>query len=225
MEASLTSPLGPHRQLKIIFVAIMLIVIFLIMVWARVLYGSMQAYQKGELSLQEGQYIRAITFLDRSMHWYAPLNPYVQRSAQRLWKISKHAQKDGDIRLSLIAVRTIKRGFLGARSFYAPGREWIEKCNFRIQELVMIGEGRNWREKEGRLDNSVLKEGEGKAPDVMWSIVLLIGLFGWVGSVIVLITSGFQISQERSLLGFSSLKWILFGVSFFAIWIVGMVNA
>jgi len=225
MDVSLTSLLGPHRQLKIILVATMLIVIFLIMVWARVFYGSMQAYQKGESYLKEGQYIKAITFFDRSMHWYAPLNPYVQRSAQRLWEISKNARENGDNLLSLIAVRTIRQGFLSARSFYTPGKGWIEKCNFRIQELVMIEEGRNGRKKEGRLDNSVLKEGEEKTPDVIWSIVLLIGLFGWVGSVIAFIISGLKVPQKRSLWGFSTFKWILLGTFFFGVWIVGMVNA
>ena len=196
MKVSLTSLLGTHRQLKIIFVATILIVIFLIMVWARAFYGSMQAYQKGELYLKEGQYIKAITFFDRSMHWYAPLNPYVRKSAQHLWKISKTSRKNGDIRLSLIAVRTIKRGYLAARSFYSPGRKWIEKCDLRIQELLMIEEGRKSSEKEGGLADSMFKETEVKAPHVMWSIVLLIGLLGWIGSVLIFIMSRFQVSQE-----------------------------
>ena len=202
----------------------MLMFIFLIMVWARVFYGSMQAYQMGESYIKKGQHIQATTFLDRSMHWYAPLNPYVQRSAQRLWEIGKHAQKNGDIRLSLIAVRTIKRGFLSARSFYAPGKGWIEKCNLRIQELVRIEEGRKSSEKEGRLVDSMFKESE-PPPDVVWSIILLIGLLGWVGTVFTFIMSRFHVSQERNRFSFSRIKWILIGTFFFAVWIVGMANA
>jgi hypothetical protein len=214
-----------NQQLKRLFVATILIVIFLFMVWARVFYGSMQAYQKGESYIKKGQYIRAITFLDRSMHWYAPLNSYVERSAQRLWEIGRYAQKNGDIRLSLIAVRTIKRGFLSARSFYTPGKGWIEKCNLRIQELVRIEGGQESNEKEGKLVDTMFKESEGKPPDVVWSVILLIGLLGWVGSVLTFIMARFHVSQEGTRISFSSCKWMFFGIFFFTAWIVGMVNA
>ena len=203
----------------------MLIVIFLVMVWASVFYGSMRAYQKGESCLKKGQYIKAITFFDRSIHWYAPFNPYIQRSAERLWEISKNARLNGDNLLSLIAVRTIKRGFLSARNFYTPGKGWIETCNLRIQELLMIEKGLKGSGNEMSLDSSVLKELKVKDPDVMWSIILLIGLLGWIGSVIALIMSGLKAPQKRNLWSFPTLRWIIFGAFFFAIWIVGMANA
>ena len=212
--------------MKTVFVVTMLMCIFLIMVWARVFYGSMCAYQKGEAYLNDGQYIKAITFFDRSIHWYTPFNPYVQKSAQRLWEISANAQDEADIRLALIAVRTIKRGFVAARSFYTPGRDWIEKCNLRIRELLRTNLGQKTGEKEGGSVDSMFKETEGKAPDVMWSIILLIGLFGWIASLIVIIMRPvFQFDQKGRLWSFRTLKWTFCAASFFAVWILGMVNA
>jgi hypothetical protein len=226
LEASCIHLLAPRRQLKIVFVVTMLICIFLIMVGSRVFYGSMRAYQKGEAYLNDGQYIKAVTFFDRSMHWYTPLNPYVQKSAQHLWEISMNAQDKGDIRLSLIAVKTIKRGFIAARSFYTPGRDWIEKCNLRIRELRRTNFGQKTGEKVGGSVNPMSKETEGKAPDVMWSIILLIGLFGWIVSVIAMVMRPlFKVSQNGGIWRSWTLKWILCAAAFFAVWILGMVNA
>ena len=201
-------------------------VILVIMVWARAFYGSMQACQEGETYLKANQYIKAITFFDRSIHWFTPLNPYVCKSAERLWKISKYAQKRGDIRLALIAVRTIRRGFIAARSFYMPGRDWIEKCNMRIYQLLKIEQDRNGDLSMGDLsDISVLDNPQVKGPDILWSIILLASLLGWIGSVIGFIMSGFRASHKTSLVSLSNLKWMILWAAFFSIWVIGMMNA
>ncbi len=217
---------GIFRCLKILSFIMAVIAILLIMVWARVFYGSMQACQEGEIYLKAGQHIKAITFFDRSIHWYTPFNPYVHKSAERLWEISNGAQKRGDIRLTLIAVRTIRRGFIAARSFYTPGRDWIEKCNLRIYELLKIEQdGKNNLKGEKIEEGSVLDNPQVKGPDILWSIILLAGLLGWIGSVIGFILSGFRHSHERNLLNVSNLKWIILWAAFFTIWIIGMIRA
>ena len=196
------------------------------MIWARVFYGSMQACQEGETYLKAGQHIKAITFFDRSIHWYTPLNSYVDKSAARLWEISKDAQKRGDIRLALIAAKTIRRGFVAARSFYTPGRDWIERCDLRIHELVLIEQVRKGELKKGELaEISILDSPQVKGPSILWSIILLTSLLGWIGSVIGFIMSGFRTSQKTRLLSISNLKWIILWATFFAIWVIGMMKA
>jgi len=214
------------RYLRAILVGLVLAAFLLIMVWARVFYGSMRAYQEGELYLSSDRYIKAITFFDRSMHWYAPLNPYVQRSAQRLWEIGKHAQKNGDIRLALIAARTIRRGFIAARSFYTPGGDWIEKCDLRIYELLKLDQDRKGDLKREKIEmDTLLKDIQVRGPDILWTIVLLAGFLGWIGSAIGFIMSQFRTSKATRFSISSNFKWVLFGTIFFAVWIVGMVNA
>jgi hypothetical protein len=75
-----------HSALRVIVKAASAAVLLLLILWVRVFYGSMQDYKTGETLLRENQTIRAITYFDRSLHWYAPLNPYVERSAKRLWR-------------------------------------------------------------------------------------------------------------------------------------------
>lgn len=91
------------QSIKKTYMILGLIAIFLIMVWARAFYGSMKAYHQGEIYLKGKQYIKAITFFDRSIHWYTPFNPYVRKSAERLWEIGNYAEGQGDIKLALIA--------------------------------------------------------------------------------------------------------------------------
>ena len=220
----------PHvvrtRNLRIIFISVALIVVFLFMIWARAFYGSMQACKEGEIYLQKTQYIKAITFFDRSIHWYTPFNPYVHKSARHLWEISMDAQARGDIRLALIAVRTIRRGFVSARSFYLPSRDWIEKCDLRIYELLRIDQDKKGNfDEESLVKGSIFDDPQVRGPDIFWSIVLLAGFLGWVGSVIALIMREFRGSGGNRILNASNLKWIGLWAVCFAAWIVGMVMA
>jgi hypothetical protein len=87
----LRNDLRESRPLKIVSLIVIVILIFFVIVWARALYGSRENFIRGETFLKEGQTIRAVTFFDRSIHWYTPLNPYVQKSAERLWVIGQRA--------------------------------------------------------------------------------------------------------------------------------------
>ena len=200
--------------------------VFLLMVWARAFYGSVQSYNEGEARMKKGEYITAVTFFDRSLHWYTPFNPYITKSAENLWRISELAEEAGDTRLAIIAARTLKRGFISARSFYVPGKEWIKRCDGRIDDLMetFILEGGN-AEKKVIGKNSVPDSAETNAPDVLWSLLLIVGFLGWIGTAIGLIISPFRADSEKGIFNFSTLKWIVLWAAFFALWIFGMMKA
>ena len=226
MKPSPPFPAIHNNYFKPILFATVIVGVLLLMVWARAFYGSMQAFREGEACLNAGRLVEAITCFDRSIHWYTPFNPYVRRSAERLWKISEDAEKKGDQRLALIALRAIRRGFMGAVSFYTPGKEWIEKTDARIDELLRMTQDRRGRPEGGdgreiRLPDSLRPTG----PDPLWSIVLLAGFLGWTGSVIAFILSRVRSDGGSSLLSFQTLRWILIWACCFSAWIVGMMKA
>jgi len=205
-----------------------LLAIFLLIVWGCSLYRSKCCYDQGVAYLDRGQYIKAVTYFDRSVHWYTPFNPYVRLSAENLWQISKDAESRGDLKLALIAVRTIRRGFYSARSFYLPGKEWIEKCDKRIEPLLARQQGGNRNETIGEGEGAVeaeLQNHQPGAPDPFWSIILLLGLLGWIGSVIGFILKGLQKDGHGFFMIKPKLKWVALGVPFFVLWIVGMMRA
>jgi len=190
--------------------------ILFVMVWARVVIGSKGAWEQGEKLFQEGKTIRAVTFFDRSIHWYAPLNPYVERSARRLWQIGSEAEKKNDVVMALIAYRTIRRGFHGTEWFCSPGREWIEKSNAKIDALLGKQKGAS-EAKERRVIYP--------PPDPYWSLVVELGLLGWLGTMVLFIVRWFRDGQGPRPSFLSRIAWGVLSIAFFVLWIIGMTKA
>lgn len=203
-----------HRISSLIVKTVSFACLLLFMLWARVFYGSMEDYKTGEALLKENQTVRAITYFDRSLHWYAPLNPYVQKSAQKLWEIGDQAERAGDVKLAFIAFSTIRSGFYGSSHFIVPGQQWIEKSESRMRNLVRL------EEKE-----KVLPDQKVTPPNVFWTVLLEIGFLGWIGSVLGLIVTGIGRPKESkpssALIG----GWLALAVTGFVLWILGMVRA
>lgn len=57
----------------------------------------------------------------------------------------------------------------------------------------------------------------------LWSVVLIIGLAGWLFSCIMLMIKAFP--QKDVFVASSGILWGLAGVVSFFIWIIGMLNA
>jgi hypothetical protein len=192
------------------------ILLVLLMVWGRVLYGAAEAHRQGKESLEQDRVPEAITYFDRAVHWYAPLNPWVASSAEMLWALSERAEAGGDDRLALKALNAIRSGYLAANGLLHPGRDWIRRCDERIEKLSAAASGDS---------ASARREGEGgrrdSSPDLFWTLALEVGLFGWIGSVIWLVL-GHGV-RKRSFRGL--LKWAVLLVFFFIAWIVGMMKA
>lgn len=214
------------KQFKRISTILLLVALGLFIVWCRAFYGSMKDYQKGEALLKEEQYVRAVTFFDRSIHWYTPFNPYVRKSAERLWAIGEQAEKEGDIRLALISFRTIRSGFYAASHLKTPGMTWIKKSEEKIKALVGTG-GRvgDASDDSVSLREALLRDQRSTSPKIFWTIFLEIGFLGWIGSVIGFIMLRLRHEKEGEYR--SSLKyfWIILAILFFTLWIVGMMKA
>jgi hypothetical protein len=214
------------KSLRALGLVLLVILVFLFLTWVRAFYGSMKAYRTGEDMLEQKQLIRAITYFDRSIHWYTPFNPYVEKSARRLWEIGEQAEKDGDIKMALIAFRAIKRGFYSASHFTTPGKDWIEKSETMITALVL-------KEDKDRAGSKAMEKSEeikvrnekGSSPDVFWTVVLEVGFLGWVGSLLGFIFVKWGPRKGSEKLPYKTLAPIASAVLFFVIWIIGMMKA
>jgi len=220
-------PLRPaYHYFKWIAIIILIIGILLVVIWARAFYGSMKAFDQGEDFLAKGEPIRAVTYYDRSLHWYAPFSPYVSRSAERLWQISEQAERNGDCRLAMISVKTLRRGYMAARSWWLPGKNWIARCDRRERELLALKQ--TGSEKTLRSDfvkGSIFDNPQVRRPDVLWSVVGLAGFLGWIGSAAAFILSVKEGSWFTGQAGSSRVKWIVLCAVFWIVWIVGMIKA
>jgi hypothetical protein len=215
---------GVKENMRILRVPLMIlgvIAILMMMLFIRSFYGSMKTFEKGEELLHLNEKIRAITYFDRSIHWYTPFNPYVEKSARRLWEIGEKAEKDGDLRLALIAYRAIRGGFYAASHFIVPGRGWIDKSEKKIENLI-----REEREKKAQpnVPDAIPPNPIIPPPNIFWTVILELGLLGWIGSVIGFILASHR--HKKAAGTFSRpLVWALLGVVCFSLWILGMFKA
>jgi amino acid permease len=191
----------------------------LVILWGRVFYGSIQDYKTGETLLKENQTIRAITYFDRSLHWYAPLNPYLERSAKRLWEIGERAEKEGDIRMARIAFESIRNAFYGTSHVFTPGQKWIDRAETRIKKLT---DGRAYRHGE---DAKAAEAPKRSHPHVVWSVAVVLGFLGWVGSAFGFIISVFRKDRGTEKAFRKGLVWLCLILAFAALWVAGMVMA
>jgi hypothetical protein len=208
------------KRVRVGLMVLGMIALGFLLVWGRAFYGSWKAFEEGETFLKEGEHIRAITYFDRSIHWYTPFNPYVNRSAERLWEIGEQAEERGDIKLALIAFRTIRGGFYAARSLYTPGKDWIQKSDEKIELLV-----RTETIASGDTELPELRKQEVLGPKPFWSFLVVTSFLGWVGSVICVIVFSFGGGPNARLLYSSFVKWGGAALIFFVLWLVGMMKA
>jgi hypothetical protein len=205
-----------RSHLKIAITVVLLLILLFMMVWARAFIGSMRAWEQGEAMFQQKQYIRAVTFFDRSIHWYAPLNPYVERSAQRLWAIGTMAEKQGDVMLAMIAFRAIRRGFYGVEGVYSPGEAWIDRSNAKIGQLSKPG---------GAGAKGIKRKDLPPPPDIFWSLMVEVGLLGWLLSMAVLVVRLFRREPGTRATVASVIAWGVLSVGFFVLWLAGLFKA
>lgn len=212
------------RNIILIFA---ILAILFIAVWTRAFISSMKDFSRGEELFYDKQYIRAITFFDRSMHWYAPFNPYIERSAEYLWEISEQGENIKDEKLSLIALETIRNSFYGTRSFYSPGTTWIKRCEDRITYIVQNQDEKNIKASDsGRKGNEKSESNmRYNDPAIFWVFVLEIGFLVWIGAIIGFIY--FCLGAYNKANNYICNRWFwisLTGVSY-GLWIFGMIKA
>jgi hypothetical protein len=212
--------------LRILQTVVVVVVVFLAMVWMRAFYGSMKTYDVGERYFQQDQWIQAITFFDRSIHWYTPYNPYVEKSAQRLWQIAERGQRDGDTKLALIAIRAIRGGFYSARSFYTPGANWITMSDEKIHELEEIEKTqKGFHENATARTSAVESSQEVPGPNPGWSVVVVLSFLGWVGALLGFIPYAFGARREGKSRLTGGASWLGTAAVFYILWIIGMFQA
>lgn len=213
-----------NRYIKAVFFIFFMFLSLLILVWMYALYISMDAYRQGEIFYEEGSYIKAVTYFDRSLHSYTPLNPFIWKSAEKLWTIGESALKEGDQKLALIAFRTIRRGFYSANNFYQPGKGWIERSDLIINSII---EKRVDTEKTqddySKWDGKIPDGQVFQSPDVFWTVILEIGITGWIGTMVCFILDIFR--RERKNKRKRIISYLSVTLLFFALWILGMVKA
>lgn len=110
----------------------------LVIIWGNTQYRQWDQYRRGEEALAKGDVIAAISGYESSIHMYTPLSPLVSRSAERLWEMAQNLERKGDYPRALVAYRSLRSAYYAVAGLYAPGLDWINLCDKRIDVLVRI---------------------------------------------------------------------------------------
>jgi len=111
-------------------------VISLVLIWGNTLYRQHVQFDKGEKAFNAGNFVGAVAGYEAAIHMYTPGSSVVERSAQKLWQIGEACERCGDAGRALIAYRTLRSSFYAVAGLYAPGTEWIAKCDVKIAGLL-----------------------------------------------------------------------------------------
>jgi hypothetical protein len=212
---------------KYLVKGLVIIVLFLLAVSGRMIYLQRIHFMTAEKYYSESNWKLAIREYDRAMHFYTPLSPYIEKSAEKLWQIGEMFEKQDKPDWAHIAYSSIRSSFYASRSLYTPGKSWIRKCDDKIADLnveMLISEGSvNPGEAGAEKKKHLYVMKVDRAPAPFWSLLAEIGFFGWLGSVLFIIFKGFsddgKIDKRGLLYGLLS-----FSVTF-TLWIGALLKA
>jgi hypothetical protein len=167
-----------------------------LVIWGKVFYLQHNHYRAAEHYYADSQWKLAIREYGLAMHMYTPWSPYIEKSAQRLWQIGEMHENEGRPDWALIAYSALRSSFHASRSFFTPGKEWIEKCNAQIARLssgsARSGEQETTKTREYEKDLLLSALRADGAPKRGWSLLASFSLFGWIGAIVFLIFKGYQ---------------------------------
>jgi hypothetical protein len=115
---------------------VVIAVLAVIMFWGNTWYRQWRQFGKGEQALAGNDLIAAIAGYESAIHMYTPGSSLVNRAAEKLWEITRRSEASGDLEGALIACRSLRSSFYAVRGLHQPGKEWIARCDAKIDELV-----------------------------------------------------------------------------------------
>lgn len=116
--------------------------ISLVLIWGNTYYRQQAQFDKGEKAVAAGDFLAAVAGYESAIHMYTPASSLVDRSAQRLWELGDLAAQRGDLQRALIACRALRSSFYAVAGISSPGTQWIQKCDARIAQLLMLQQPR-----------------------------------------------------------------------------------
>ncbi|SNZ15015.1 hypothetical protein [Hydrogenobacter hydrogenophilus] len=192
----------------------LLVIFVLVMSAVFVLFQNQKRLiREGDALLVSGNPLMAISMYERTLLNYVPFSPYNQEAVE---KIEKLCPKLKEKEHRLFCYETLRSAIYQIRGIYTPYSEKLQKLD---KDIVLL-------KTELYIQNNLPPEDKYQQiykdlkamqdydpyPSVFWSILVVLSLLGWIGSVVFMIYRSFRVG----LLSF---------VVFFSLWVLSLYKA
>jgi hypothetical protein len=205
----------------------LIIIALAAMVAVRVGYLQRSHYIDAEAHYAAGEQKLAVREYGSALHLHFPFSPYSKRSALRLWSMGLDFEEEGKPQWAQMAFTSLRSSFYASRSFYTPGRRWIEKCDEKLASLraAMLVEAGSI--DPGEFEAERLRHLEAlradRAPVPIWAVLAGVSFFGFLASVAFLIFRGFN--SEARLKKKEARAGLIAAAVTFALWVLSLMMA
>lgn len=209
----------PFFYRKISVVAIIFLVFLIALIMRQIFYQS-KHHQEAKFSIG----IERVKAYERVILNHFPLSPYSKKAVDGLLK-ECNAFKENDEKL--YCYETLRSSLIQIRSFYQPYIEAIEKIKPKIADL-RAKEKIAWKYNKITMNDyeKIYSEqmailNHDNSPSLFWSLVTVLSLLGWMGSIVFIILRGFIKPMNKKSLTVGILAYLIF----FSLWVFGLWNA
>ena len=191
----------------------------------KVYISANSEFQSGEELLAQNNPKEAVVHFERAIRWYIPGLNLQEDAANKIWQIAQNYEAKHNLEKALNTYRILRSGFYSARSFFTPGRIWIEKCNDKIAELMAnktpaleVESTKSFSQRKSEYLSILSSE---KHPYPFWSFLAVSGFLGWVSCAVMFIIRG--ISKSGQIVVRPAAYWTGGFLFSYGVWVVGMM--
>ena len=196
-----------------------IIAAFVLLVFLRVLWGSYSEYKRAQSYTNKGDRSMAAEHFSRAIRFYFPFNPYVKKSISGMIEIGDEYEKDGDNGKCLEVYELMRSSIYSTRNLWLPHRKYVELADRKIAALRSTSGALSAGDKripsEGQVLDVLKKD---KSPSVFFSVLALMGFFGWICSTVYFIL---RVMGEEP---FAKRRALLTGVLFFVFYLMWVIS-
>jgi hypothetical protein len=160
---------------------------------ARMLLGARAQLVAAAAAALRGDHLAELRHLRRSMAYYVPGNPYVQRARDGLLAAAAAAEARRDAAGAVRALLELRSAVLALRGLHCPYAEVLPEVNRRLAALLpeLPDAAPALRDAAGRFELARRLE-RPPEPSALWTALALLGFLGWVGGAATLLLHGLR---------------------------------